>query len=148
MLKDPSLTRPEADVCMSGLNQGRLIKNQIGNMHHSCSSEAVVADLRAACLLDLSRCLCSEACDGMDQQTEAVAEAIPSRGTQVPSRHARYWSLQGTRAVCEVPTKAPGQRITGAGLPEAAKLRPMQVGTGAVLAEAEAGGNAVHEVGK
>lgn len=80
MLKDPSLTRSEADVCMSGLNQGRLIKNQIGDMHHSCSSESVLADLRAACLLDLNRCLCSEACDGMDQQTEAVAEAIPSMG--------------------------------------------------------------------
>jgi hypothetical protein len=120
MLKDASLTRPEAGVC---------------------------PDWIGAVLLELSRCLCSDACDGMDQQTEAVAEAtvytqpgLPG----VPIRHARYWCLQGTWAVGEVP----GRGTTGAGLPEAAKLLAMQVGTGAVLAEAEAGGNAVHEVGK
>lgn len=40
---------------------------------------------------------------GCNQQTEAVAqavaEAIPSAGTQ---QWERYWSLQGTWAVCEV----------------------------------------------
>lgn len=79
---------------------------------------------------------------------KAVAEAIPSLGTWVPSRHpgtggcrvhglsARYLGQQGRQVL---------------GWPEAAKRaswRPMRVGTGAVLAEAEAGGNAVHEVGK
>ena len=68
----------------------------------------------------------------------------PAWSAWVPIRHARYWCLQGTWAVGEVP----GHGTTGAGLPEAAKLLAMQVGTSAVLAEAEAGGNAMHEVGK
>lgn len=79
------------------------------------SSEYVLADLRAACLLDVCRCLCTKACDGgMDQQTEAVAEAMPSLAPpDTPSSQPRYWSLQGTWAVCEVPGQEVDRCLVG-----------------------------------
>lgn len=73
---------------MSGLNRCRLIKGKFGicttaqslKITDNSSSESVLADLRAACLLDASRCLCSEACDGMDQQTASCGGSYTQPG--------------------------------------------------------------------
>lgn len=110
-----------AESVPSYQTQIRDMRCYVTEITNDSSSEYALADLRAACLLDVWRCLCIKACDGsMDQQTEAVAEAIPSLGTQQTSRRAcRYWSLQGAWAACQVPG-AGGRQVLG--WPEAAKL--------------------------